>query len=262
MAITIKQHPFTFESWYFDCIDETTNDVFIGYTVKFRWKFISMRYHGYVLSKKDVQTERNSFSKPARVNVITPILSISSKLYDFSGTWEERGSSFTENIFENEKGSVHLECFQPRSDVNIRLKNDIIAGTGFCKRIKLNIKPWQMPLKELKWGRCHTDSETYIWVYAKGDPAINLMLLNNKQYKITSITPATVCTEDFSLNFDKLRIVQNSRIENMISKSLSLKTVLPPKAKKIHTLKFYSPVTIKNGDSVKKGKAIFETLTF
>ncbi|MCK6605159.1 MAG: hypothetical protein HUU43_04595 [Ignavibacteriaceae bacterium] len=262
MAITIKQHPFTFESWYFDCIDEATNDVFIGYTVKFTWKFINLRYHGYVLNKRDSHSERNSLTKPARVNVVTPIISMSSKLFDLSGTWEEKAPSFTETIYENEKGSVYLECFQPRSDVNIRIKNGIIAGTGYCKRIKLNIKPWQLPYKEIKWGRCHTESDTYIWVYAKGDPSINLLLKNNKQHKITSITPTMVTTEEFSLSFDKLKIVQNSRIENMITKSIPLKTLLPKKGKKIHTLKFYSPVTIRNGDSVKKGKAIFETLTF
>lgn len=262
MAITIKQHPFTFESWYFDCIDETTNDVFIAYTVKLRWKFINLRYHGYVLNRKDVHTERHSLSKHAKINVVTPIISISSKLFDLNGTWEERAPSFTETIFENEKGSVYLECFQPRSDVNIRIKNGIIAGTGYCKRVKLDIKPWQLQYKEIKWGRCHTESDTYIWVYSKGEPSLNLLLKNNKQYRITSITPSMVATDEFCLGFDKLRIVQNSRVENLISKSISLKTLLPAKARRIHTLKFFSPVTIKSGDSVKHGKAVFETLTF
>ncbi len=262
MAITLKQYPFTFEKWYFDCIDEASNDVFIGYSVKLKWKFINARYQGYVFNKHDEHTEKHSLSKRARVNVVTPIISFASKLFDISGTWEEKDPSFTKTVFANEKGSVMLECFQPRSAVNIRIKNGIIAGTGYCERIKLTLKPWQLPFKEIRWGRCHTESDTYIWVYSKGESGLNMLLKNNKEYKIISITPTMVETSEFTLNFDKLRIVQNSRIENMIQKSITLKTIIPQKAQRIHTLKFFSPVTIKSSAGAQTGNAIFETLTF
>lgn len=56
-------------------------------------------------------------------------------------------------IFDSEEGHLDWKCYQPASKVKLKIKDQVLEGSGYAKQLIITIPPWEIPMNELRWGR-------------------------------------------------------------------------------------------------------------
>ncbi|CAF4752438.1 unnamed protein product [Rotaria sp. Silwood1] len=168
--------------WYADIIDEKTNDVAIIYLGELEWNFLKISFTNILqfLEKYHLisQTTFSNYNSPILKNKSFHINSL-----QVSGQWESKSESIIEKLFENKDGYILWECFMPSALGEIKIdEKKIFQGFGYVERLTLTLKPWQIPINILRWGRFLCKNQYIVWIHWEGDEKKFLVFHNGMKY--------------------------------------------------------------------------------
>lgn len=199
-----QKSDFLLSKWYLDCVAEN-GDAFIGYYATMKWKTISFHYSSIVTHSDDAGTRSRTAirkSPPPKMNDST-IEWICEPL-KFKGIWKSAARTIQRQLFESEDGNITWSCIMPRSDAEISLgASRYIPGTGYVEHLSLTLKPWLLPIHELRWGRFHSENHTIIWIEWRGPNPKGLVFHNG------------TLMDDYSIN-DRLITMGNGEYSLLI----------------------------------------------
>lgn len=176
-----RKESFSFYKWYVDLIDANSDDVCIIYMGEIRWFFVRICFTNILQFLSKI----NLISKATLSNYRPPIIDNNLLRIDtmnLTGQWESKSRSISEKLYENQNGYILWECLMPSTQGKLELNEKIYQGRGYIERLTMTIKPWQLPIRILHWGRFLSENHTIIWIRWQGDEEKFLIYHNQRKY--------------------------------------------------------------------------------
>lgn len=166
--MTSKQS-FSLRKWYLDCV-APDGEVVILYHAELQWHRIQLHYSSMLRYTEpggtSVRTSLRSVAPPVGS---TDCIEWRSKALGIEGSWKRIAPSVDVMLLESPEGDIRWNCTMPKGEVELAVEGARpIAGLGYVECLEMTLKPWQMPIKELRWGRFLSDSDSAVWIEWKG----------------------------------------------------------------------------------------------
>ncbi|MFI5252945.1 MAG: hypothetical protein ACHQQQ_11010 [Bacteroidota bacterium] len=262
-----QKSEFVFSKWYVDCVGEN-GDTLIAYYATMKWQSLTFHYSNLITHNQEVGTlKRGSILKNTVPRVENSSLVWDSPMMNFKGTWRRREREIQRRLFENEEGILTWSCVMPRADVEISMeKSRYFPGTGYVEHLTLTLKPWLLPIDELRWGRFHSHADTLIWIDWLSAKPTRLVIHNGVVMQDCSINDMLITTKngDCSLLLEERKVLQEEPILNSRLLTLpGLINLIPENLQHAHQCRWRSRGLLCHESSPPvKGWAIHEYIKF
>lgn len=253
---------FLLTKWYLDCIAES-GDTAILYLADLRWKALTIHYRCLLTVLNGIVNSTSSLRGGSAPEVQSRVIFATLPALGIEGTWQALRSPFSKTIFENEHGAVEWKCSQPMSEVNLQVGKTFIGGRGYAERLTISILPWDLPMKELHWGRFLSEHDAVVWIDWRGPYQHRLVLHNGKECEISSITDTEVMLTQPTnhLELDRGLVLRQGRLGDTVFPGLSrLARLLPRSMASVNECKWRSRGVLHSSDARSVGFAIHEVV--
>ena len=263
--LRIKHTGFNIEKLYIDCIDDRGN-CFIIYWARMKFFLIRFVYSGLIFcDAKGIITEKSTFrntGKPA----INETINFNHKYFKIGLSLKRTDDPIIRSLYkESENNELIWNCRLPKGLAEITYNGTIYKGLGYAETLVSHIKPWDLPIDELRWGRFLSDSFTIIWIYWKGKHPLNIILLNGFEYFDAIFEIDTIIFGEgiYQLKFSEIQLIREGRLSGLFSKFALLKIFLNRRILNTLEIKYKAKTTLtKNSLSVSCGWSLFEIVTW
>ncbi len=180
---------FSLRKWYLDCVADN-GDTCLGYSAALQWKAFSLHYSSITTKRGNSEsTTETSLGKSSIPHMSDRRIDWTSKPLKFVGTWTQMSDTIQQRLYESPEGMVTWSCVQPRSKVDISFgASGRITGLGYAELLELTIRPWQLPISELRWGRFLSERDALVWIEWRGSHPLSMVFHNGKQIQDAIIT--------------------------------------------------------------------------
>ena len=256
---------FLLSKWYLDCVSEY-GEVFIAYVAALQWQGLVLNYASTLRRQGDGQTETNTSlrSSPAPQVTGSSIEWISSAL-NVTGTWTPLAGPIQRVLLESEAGNIEWNCLQPNGAAEICAGDgQRMAGLGYVEHLAMSIPAWQLPIKELRWGRFLSNTDALIWIEWRGATPLSLVFHNGNQIEDVSITEHGLKAGELALALEENVVVREGPlIKTALSMIPMISRIFPLRVLQTYEWKWLSHGTMKrNSAEAANGWAIHEIVSF
>jgi hypothetical protein len=260
-----KSTHFKLEKLYLDCIDEQGN-CFIIYWAKLKFYFIKVIYSGLIFSdNKGVTIEKSSLKK-MREPLINNLLLFYSQYLEIRGSWERTADQLPVFSFNDAlKHELAWNCHHPKALTEIQYNDTTFEGFGYAETLTLTIKPWNLPIEELRWGRFLTDLYAITWINWKGDNPLNKIYCNGEEYNDAIFQENSIIfgSGAYVLMFNEITIIRKGRLRNALSNMPWIKIFFNPRILNTMEIKYKAKSTLVfNSEISASGWSLFEIVTW
>lgn len=251
---------FFLEKWYADCVTPA-GDVLIAYAASLRWHGVGIRYMGAIDDQGRASGTFRWGSKleldPQGTNWDLAV-GHRSGIHDLRWKTTQPVSSVAPLLVQG------TECvaWQPLavSAQVVEKHSDRPVGTGYIERLCLTIKPWDLGLHILRWGRWIGNQHTLTWVEWEGRHPRRVAILNGHCCSLVNIGPTRVFLENgCHLTFGTPKVLVHARLgEDALRIFSYLPGLIPRPFLDGVECKHLAPATLTCGNSQDEGWAIYE----
>jgi hypothetical protein len=187
---------FQLSKWYMDCV-ATSGDASIAYTGTLRWGPVRLHYSSLLESTAESVKTKQTLRRQAEPEIDHGSLRWRSPALKIEGEWQSDFPEIRETVFACDAGSIEWHCLMPCAQA--RTHNRL--GLGYAEHIRMTIAPWDLPIRNLRWGRFATPSDWIVWIDWLGDFTRRIVYRNGQ------IAPTSLL-EDGQIEFcDGARLV-------------------------------------------------------
>jgi hypothetical protein len=256
---------FSLSKWYMDCIDPTGN-VFIGYSAVMKWKKLRLYYANilYFDIVGNIETNTSFRQLPFPILKQNNLTWTTSRL-NIKGKWDGVDPLIQKNLLDGDLGGIVWQCFQPKANAKIELPNHtFLAGLGYTENLTMSIKPWELPITELRWGRFLSEEDTVVWISWKGEENLDLLYYQGNPVANPVITDDLINLnqEEFFLTFsDKIVLRNGYPNSTALSGRDGIKNILPKRILNTYECKWRSKgILTKPNKQISQGWVIHEVV--
>jgi hypothetical protein len=210
---------FRLEKIYLDFIDAIGN-CFIIYRVDLQFFFIKINYSSMIFSDSADNTTEKSTLKRTGKPESDDLLNYSNNHLHVSGTWNMVDKPLPLFIFMDRMNhELKWNCHHPKSLTEIVYNGRKFNGYGYAETLCLSIKPWHLPIEELRWGRFLSDEYSIIWINWKGDHPLNKLYCNGMEYNDSLFEEERIIygRGTYILFFNQISVVRKGKLSNLFS---------------------------------------------
>ncbi|MGA7161477.1 MAG: hypothetical protein WBZ48_10775 [Bacteroidota bacterium] len=258
---------FSLRKWYLDCVADN-GDAFIGYSAALQWKALPIHYSSVIRIRGNSEaSSETSLRKSSFPHMGDQQIDWSSKELNLRGTWIPMSKPVRQTLYDSTQGTVTWSCMHPRSKADISFgKREHIVGLGYAELLELTIKPWQLPIAELRWGRYLSECDALVWIEWRGEAPLSVVFHNGSQIRNVSITD-----EQISIDEDRtvLSLAESTELRKgvLVSTALSMipgiEAIVPARMLHTYECKWRSRGALKIDGSLRSsGWAIHEVIRF
>jgi hypothetical protein len=256
---------FILRKWYLDCVADNGN-TFIGYVAQLRWKSFTMHYTSRSLWNILPSTKFSIFDRSAPA-INGNQIDWSSRSLGLTGSWKRLSDPVQQQLYTSPEGTVIWSCLQPKSRAEISFgNNQQITGLGYVELLELTLKPWLLPITELRWGRFLSDQDAMTWISWHGKVPFSLILCNGRRMDGGHITDDSVSHdgERIELLLNEKTVLRNDTLHSAgLAGIPGLISLIPEKALQLRECKWRSTGVLKrNGSPSSSGWTIHEIVRF
>lgn len=171
---------FHLNKWFLDFIGEG-GEVMVFYAAMLSWHGWSASYCSWLkYDPKSGADLKSGFRKVEFPVLNEDMITWSDLKFCVSGTWESLAEMIQTRIFDSKDGYLDWNCFQPASKVKLRIKDELLEGTGYAEQLISTVPPWKVPMDELRWGHFGSEGSTLVWIQLKEKEIRQLLWLNGE----------------------------------------------------------------------------------
>ena len=179
--------PFSLVKWYMDCVTEE-GEAAIVYLADLKWRGINAHIGSVLTAGKDeAPVTRTSLSR-YELESSAELISVSHPKLKIKGSWERDAEPFRRTMYEKKSGGVYWDCVQLRSRVNVSIGNRLLKGLGYAECLSVTVPPWELPLRELRWGRFVSENHSLAWVDWRGSHSCNVAVLDSREVELRTVS--------------------------------------------------------------------------
>jgi len=169
-------------------------------------------------------------------------------------------------IFKDSEGNELIwDCHHPGALAEINYNGDIYKGHGYSETLLCPVKPWNLPVDELKWGRFLSDSATVIWISWQGKVPMNKIFFNGIEFNDAVFENDIIIFGDgaYKLAFSEKRIIREGKLSGLLSKMAFLKIFFNRRILNTMEIKYKARTSFsKDSVLVSDGWSLFEVVTW
>ena len=250
---------FSLVKWYMDCVTDA-GDLAILYCADLSWRGVSATYSS-VLSVCQGSNEARSSMASYQLSSTGDEIQVAIPRLRVSGSWKADAAAVERNVFSNAEGAVHWQCLQPRSRAHLCLGVQEFAGLGYAECLTVTLPPWQLPMRELRWGRFVSAEDSLAWVDWKGDYSTAFAVHNGDIDEELSASDSEIAIPGVTLSMDESCSLRAGRVESTILPGASaLRRLLPSSLFSIEEQKWRSRGVLTAKDRSSSGWVIHEVV--
>lgn len=229
--------PFELVKWYLDCITPD-GDVSVVYAGELRCGMVRLSYSSVLESCGDRIKIRHSLRPNAAPVQAGEHLSWNHDGLKLKGDWHASAAPWRETIYSTEQGSIEWSCLQPKSEVCLNDRR----GLGYAERIRMNLAPWRLPLKTLRWGHFASPEASVVWIDWIGPESHRLILRNGTLHSTTQVTDDHVSWDDGTrLDLDRSLVLRDGALSNIAASAIPcIRDAFPARFLQTHETKWRS----------------------
>ena len=234
--------PFHLSKFYLDCIS-SAGDVFIIYAATLKWQRLKIS----CVSLLEAAPGAPARSRTSLRAYTAPAWRDGSLCFDFaplkiSARWQTPDAPLEHPLLQTGGGEVIWTCLAPRACATITHRGQHTMGTGYAEHLMLTIAPWQLPIKDLYWGRFHSTTDSLVWIKWLGEHPLDLTLFNGVALDAPSdISAARVRSCPLTLEMTNHREIQSGRILSTVLWPIrKIVSVFPSSILNLHETKWLS----------------------
>jgi hypothetical protein len=256
---------FYLKKLYLDSIDEHGN-CFVVYWANLKFSFFNIVYSGLIFSDaENLSYEKSSFrkfSKPENSDVII----FDNHSLKLQGTWHRQDSPVSILLFTDKNGNkLFWDCHHPKTSTSIVYKGRIYQGLGYAETLTLPIKPWKLPIDQLRWGRFLSHNHTIIWINWKGAYPLNKLIWNGQLIDDAIFKDSYITFDNGKsvLTFHEKSIIREGKLIKLLSKMPWLRIIFNSKILNTLEIKYKASTSFSRNHTVlEKGWSLFEIVTW
>jgi hypothetical protein len=261
----IKLINFKIEKLYLDCIDDSGN-CFIIYWAKAEFFLMRFVYSGLIFCNAEGLTTQKSTLRKTGKPVIDEIIRFNHKYLETGVRLKRVDDAIISSLYkESENNEIIWNCHHPKALAEIIYNGNIYKGFGYAETLSLPIKPWNLPIDELRWGRFLSDAHTIIWINWKGKYPLNKVFLNRIEYNDAVFENENVIfgRGTYQLKFSDIQLIRKDRLLGLFSKMTFLKIFFNNRILNTLEIKYKAKTTFsKNSFFLSDGWSLFEVVTW
>ena len=220
--------------WYLDvCAPDGTGA--IVYAARIQWRQIRISYVATLefdaTGKVEERMTLRGFQAPWTEG---PATRFQNGRLDVSGTWTPLRDPTSEErqpvrMLATEAGSVEWKLAAARSHVRWQSGGREIEGLGYAERLELTLPPWELPIRELHWGRFVAPGGDAAWIEWRGPHPLRLTWRNGQSVEEHGVELT-----------DPVTLRDGPLVQTVFSKVPVLKRSLPMTMLQVHETKWRS----------------------
>lgn len=218
--------PFKLVKWYLDCVTDS-GDAIILYCAELHWRGFDATYSSVLSTQGQAVTTRSSMghyrlcANQDRIEVELPRLKV-------AGEWKAASEAVQHTVFEGPAGSVQWNCLQPGALARIRIGDSELSGLGYAECLTLTFPPWQLPMRQLRWGRFVSSTDTLVWIDWQGPYSTSLAIHNGRELILQSVSDTELLLDGAMLRMEEGLPLRAGRLVSTILPGVpALKKLLP-----------------------------------
>lgn len=267
----MSDETFHLTKWYLDAVGEDGR-VLVGHYGLLSWKGMSFRHASVLLCDRAGHvTERW-----ASHGTSPPLLEEGSVRWTSSrpavnGVWTQ-AAGFAGNadagafrLLETAEGTVDWNCLVPAARVRATLPDgSLLEGVGYAEKLELSIRPWRLPIQELRWGRFLSGGSSLVWIDWRGSEPLSVALLDGRRAEVSSIDDTSVVLAEPRGRLDLLPsvVLRDGLLGGpVLGRVPGLSRTLPARMLRVHeTRRIARGVLAFENGSRREGDALFEVV--
>jgi hypothetical protein len=248
-----KWSGFRLSKWYLDGVDENGTAVII-YVADLSWKMLTISY-AEVLEYDTTSglRARSSIGKHRQPELRDDSLRWSSEALGIEGTWRRLVDPVSETLLSTEQGDIIWDCCLPAAASSIRFADGRqINGFGYGEHLTMSIKPWRLPINELRWGRYFDGVDSIIWIDWRGSVTQTWAFHNGKsiEWAVVDDDRIVLNNRERILSFHDKRIIRDGTpISEALAEMPLIRTFLPTRTLNAHECKWLSRGKLTNQET-------------
>jgi hypothetical protein len=264
------QQGFYLNKWFLDCVSDE-GEVMIFYAAILKWRGWEVPYTSMLYYDQETGlTHRSRFHKIHLPEKNDRLLYWNDLRFGVAGKWEALVSPLYTRIFESEEGYVDWNCFQPASNVHLKIKDRETNGKGYAEQLVLTVEPWKLPMKELRWGRYGSLEDHMVWIELKDERVQQWVWYNGEKIDNANIgdDQITIPVKGISLVLDKIVVLESEKkiqqvVRNLLRYLPGFNSSMPLQFLMADEVKWFDRgILQKEGKTDSKGWAIHEFVNF
>lgn len=210
-------------------------------------------------------TEKSTLRKSVQP-VINGTIQYNHKLLKVGVKLKRTDDAILRTLFkDNENNDLIWNCHHPKTKAEILYNGNIYKGLGYAETLISGIKPWNLPIDELRWGRFLTDSDTLVWINCKGKNSINKIFYNRIEYNDAIFGDDNIIfgCGTYQLKFSEIQIIRKGKLSGLFSGMVLLRIFINRRILNTVEIKYKAKTTFsKNSEFLSNGWSLFEIVTW
>ena len=263
--LIIKPTSFNIEKLYLDCIDDLGN-CFIIYRAEVQFFIMSIDYSGIVFCNTEgLTSEKSSLRRTKKPEINTTIEFPNIFLHIYASLKRIDDPIIKLLYKDSENNELIWHCHHPKALAEIKYDGKIYKGFGYAETLFSPVKPWNLPIDELRWGRFLSDSYTLIWISWKGKFPVNKIFFNSSEYNDAIFEDDAIIFGDrtYQLKFSEIQVIRRGKLSRLFTKMKLIKIFFNRRILNSFETKYKSKTSLsENSMVVSTGWSLFEIVTW
>jgi len=266
-----EKSSFHLKKWYFDGVDAGGRAI-IAYSAMLTWHGVRVPYASYLFLKEAGDSGTDSrFRHVAEPVAGETVIRWADKGFRFSGQWTAAAPAIGKRLYEGPEGFLDWHCYQPVSNCHIELGTaPPIVGLGYVECLEMTFPPWQLGLRELRWGRFAHPEMPVVWIDWKGDLDRRWIFAHGQAMAGGTVNDSMIYSpdHDLQLRLEQPVVIEEQEKAGALMQSLSaylpgIDRMAPLRFLKARETKWLSEGTLHiAGQPERYGRVIHELVTF
>jgi hypothetical protein len=250
--------------WYLDVVSDE-GDVLVGHVGRLVWRGLAVR-HASILSRSADGTvvERWGSQGVGEPAAVPEGVRWRSRRPGIDGTWAGTADGTAHRLLSAREGFVDWTCLVPSARVSVVGPGGCrLEGRGYAERLEMTLRPWRLPIEELRWGRFCGEAHSLVWIEWRGPSPMTFALLDGHPAPVGEITDEGVVLKDRTavLSLMPLATLREGRLgPSVLARIPGLAATLPVRALGIHETRWLSAGVLETGGDRSEGAVLHEVV--
>jgi hypothetical protein len=252
---------FALTKWYLDCLDRD-NRLVILYWASLQWRRLRVVWSSVVrhapgdrvIARSSVRACDPPVHDGAATRWLAPRL----------GCAAELAAGVPRMAPQELAPGVTWTCVSPAANATIRLGSEVFRGTGYAEVMNLNVMPWTLGIRHLRWGRWISDdtARSVVWIDWNHEAGTRWVFLDGRTAGGTELDDTGVRWRGGSLTLDDANVAIDRGLGATVRRIPALRAVAPRWLVGGHEVRSTRAGVLRDGAAQIHGTAVDETVDF
>jgi hypothetical protein len=255
---------FRLTKWYMDCVAPDGTAV-VTYWARLALGLLRLSGAAALVRRAAVvkQAETLRAGPPPRLEANG--LAWRSRRLGIDARWCALDQPVRRTLLDSSRGKVDWDCLLPRARVRVSLPDGVtVEGLGYAECLHMTLRPWELPVRELRWGRFLSESAGVVWIEWRGPLPLTILTVNGSETDGVQIDDAGVVWRGGRVEFEPGPVLREGPLgTTTLARAPWLRFLLPRAVSQTNESKWLRQATyIADGGQSEAGWALHEVVRF